>query len=99
MRFQYNHDRAGLEDEFFVQLRVLAVRILTQGEGEGLQRLDNWIQVTAALAQRLSRTLEELRSADAPTLPMLGVGLQELRNLAQAGAAEHLVSERGPEPG
>ncbi len=90
--------RAGLEDEFFVQLRVLAVRILSHTEAEGAERLERWIKGTAALVERLARTLQELRSADSLTLPMLGVGLQEMRNLAQAGAAEHLVSERPPEP-
>ncbi|WP_018718067.1 NAD-glutamate dehydrogenase [Arhodomonas aquaeolei] len=86
--------RAGMEEEFFVQLRRMAVRVLRSGD-EGTppaERLEHWIRDNKAMVERLAQTITELRKAAQVDLPMLGVALQELRNLGQAGAAQQLVT-------
>ncbi|MDZ7810446.1 MAG: NAD-glutamate dehydrogenase [Arhodomonas sp.] len=86
--------RAGMEEEFFVQLRRLAVRVLRSGDaGEpAARRLERWIGDNQAMVERMGATIAELRKASQVDLAMLGVALQELRNLAQAGSAQQLVT-------
>ncbi|MEJ2632184.1 MAG: NAD-glutamate dehydrogenase [Acidihalobacter sp.] len=77
--------RKGLEDEFYVHLRSLTVRILSTTDLEATDAsalVDEWAEANGALLNRMQRTLDELRSVAQVDLPMLGVALQELRELA-----------------
>ncbi|WP_435103107.1 NAD-glutamate dehydrogenase [Arhodomonas sp. AD133] len=87
--------RAGLEEEFYVQLRRVAIAVLRGiGPEEDTDTvLSRWIANHEAMAERLARTVTELRNAAQADLPMLGVALQELRNLAQAAEADEIVTD------
>ncbi len=86
--------RAGLEEETYVQMRRLTLRILQAGgdhEAPAEELVEHWAGQHVAMATRLQRTLAELRAAAQVDLAMLGVALQELRNLTQAGSAQDLL--------
>ncbi|PWG62202.1 NAD-glutamate dehydrogenase [Spiribacter halobius] len=81
--------RAGLEEEFFVQQRLVTVAILgATGPGDAEARVAEWSARHANMVERLGRTMEALQATPQPELAMLGVGLQELRQLSQVSAAE-----------
>jgi len=86
--------RMGLEEEFYVQLRVLAMRVIRSvgSKGDAPEQVRAWTEENSAMAERLRRTLEEIRGSGQLDLSMLGVALQELRNLAQAGSAHQVLA-------
>jgi len=88
--------RAGLEDEFFVQLRLLTLRIIHGAEpgDDAAGAVERWLEQQRPMAQRLEQTLLAFAGTAQVDLPMLGVALQELRNLAQSGAAHHIDTVR-----
>ncbi len=90
--------RAGLEDEFYVQLRLLTMRVLAiplSGQTSEAQ-VAHWAGEYEALVMNLRRTLNELEGAAQLDLAMLGVAIQELRTTVQAGAAQRTWLTRKP---
>ena len=78
--------RNGLEDEFYVHLRSLTMRILCAADkdvSEVSAQVDGWAEANAVAVARVQQTLDELRTATQVDLSMLGVALQELRELAE----------------
>ncbi|EAR22835.1 NAD-glutamate dehydrogenase [Nitrococcus mobilis] len=82
--------RAGLEDEFYVQLRLLTMRVLTSAPSEQppQAQIAHWAEEYRPIVAHLRGTLDELEGAAQPDLAMLGVAVQELRTTVQAGAAQ-----------
>ena len=82
-------------DELYLQLRDVGsavVRATSHGE-PAARRVDAWIARNANFAERSEQTLSELRSAGTLELPMLAMAVQELKRLAQAGAAPALEED------
>ncbi|MGD8429993.1 MAG: NAD-glutamate dehydrogenase, partial [Ectothiorhodospiraceae bacterium] len=91
--------RAGLEEEFYVQQRLLTEGIIAfAGESESSGQVAQWAEANADVVQRLQLTMEELRRVSQVELPMLGVALQELRNVSQVGAAQVPLESSTAEP-
>ncbi|MDN5870799.1 MAG: NAD-glutamate dehydrogenase, partial [Nitrococcus sp.] len=92
--------RAGLEDEFYVQLRLLTMRVLTTTakEQSPAAQVAHWAEEHETSLTRLRQTLHEIQGAAQLDLAMLGVAIQELRMTAQAGAAQQLWLTRKPQP-
>jgi glutamate dehydrogenase len=92
--------RAGLEEEFYVQLRQLTMRVLTTTPGEQSPeaQVAHWAEEYETIVMHLCRTLNELQGAAQLDLAMLGVAIQELRTTAQAGAAQQLWLTHKPQP-
>ncbi|MBA1146794.1 NAD-glutamate dehydrogenase [Ectothiorhodospiraceae bacterium WFHF3C12] len=87
--------RQGLAEEFFVQLRLLTLRVINSaGEAAAVEAVDAWMEHQAAMVNRLSQTLQTLTGTAQVDLAMLGVAIQELRSLAQSGAAHALADVR-----
>lgn len=92
--------RAGLEDEFYAQLRVLTERVLTSTSNEQSPetQVARWAEAQKGAVTRLRCTLNELQGGSSLDLAMLGVAIQELRSTAQAGTAQQLWLTRQPQP-
>ena len=80
--------RAGLEDDFFLQLRQLTTGVLSGARGEQAADtiVQNWAERHRNAADRLLRMVGELQGAGRTNIAMLSVAVQELKNLAQASA-------------
>ncbi len=87
--------RDSLLDELYLQLRDVGSAVLrATSHGEpAARRVDAWIARNANFAERSEQTLSELRSAGTLELPMLAMAVQELKRLAQAGAAPALEED------
>ncbi|HET8700082.1 MAG TPA: NAD-glutamate dehydrogenase [Nitrococcus sp.] len=92
--------RAGLEDEFYVQLRLLTKSVLTitSSEQNPEAQVAYWAREYEPIVMHLRRTLSELQGATQINLAMLGVAIQELRTSAHTGAAQQLWLTSKPQP-
>ncbi|MDW8469020.1 MAG: NAD-glutamate dehydrogenase [Burkholderiales bacterium] len=75
--------KTALRDDLAALQRALAAQVLAEGGADGPEALiAAWEARARVPLERALRRLAELRSAPAPDLAMLSVGLRELRELA-----------------
>jgi NAD-specific glutamate dehydrogenase len=71
--------------------------VATCTEGDPRERVETWLELHAAAAERCLRVLADIRSGGGLDLARLSVGVRELRNLiASSGVAERVPERSAP---
>ncbi|KAB7622676.1 NAD-glutamate dehydrogenase [Alkalilimnicola sp. S0819] len=81
--------RQGLEDEYYIQLRLLAARLLAEQAPlpDEPGPLQDWVAERIPRSQRLAQTLHELCNSPQLDLAMLAVAVQELNAVVHTATA------------
>src|SRR5690625_494941 len=76
--------RLGLESEIYLHLRELVTSALAEDGAAAVEpRIAAWLEQHRRPVGRLATVLAELQAVQQPSLPMLAVAVQELRQLVQ----------------